>query len=185
MKNTIKQILPKLILLLILLNFSNKSWAQANCLNNDTLYFDNQVDGPICLSIECANTISSLGMPPIELIDSIENHLPLMSLARNCPNPRCNNSYRGYVSCGGPTGPQLGKIILKPNSGLNCQNLKISLVRVWNSSPFPSQSVFTAGGPTTVTYNNCAGCTTGGGPTPNLEMTLDCNSKTLYLKCVQ
>jgi hypothetical protein len=57
MKNTIKQILPKLILLLILLNFSNKSWAQANCLNNDTLYFDNQVDGPICLSIECANTI--------------------------------------------------------------------------------------------------------------------------------
>ena len=61
-------------------------------------------------------------MPPIELIDSIENHLPLMSLARNCPNPRCNNSYRGYVSCGGPTGPQLGKIILKPNSGLNCHS---------------------------------------------------------------
>jgi hypothetical protein len=184
MKNTFNQVLPKLILLLILLNFSNKSFSQANCLNNDTLYFDNQVDGPICISIECANSVVSPGMIPVPLIDEIKNNFPLISQPTNCAS-NCSPFSKGYISCGGPLGPQLGKIILKPNSGLSCQNLKISIVSVWNTTPFPTLSVYTSSGPTSVTYNNCAGCTTGGGPTPNLEMTLDCTTKTLYLKCVQ
>ncbi len=179
MKNTIKQILPKLILLLILLNFSNKSFSQANCFNNDTLYFDNEVDIPICLSIECTSS-SSVPVVPVSLIDFIQNDIPIRSQPSNCPNT-CGSS--GYISCGTPVGHQLGKIVLKHNSTLPCPNIKISIVQVLRSTLYPAASVYTLGGPTTAIINNCLGC--GTGLTPNLEMTLDCNTKTLHLKCVQ
>lgn len=181
MKNTLKQVLPKLTLLLILLNFSNKSFSQSNCCNNDTIYFDNQVDCPICISIECGNPGPSPG-PVNELIKYIQNNLPLSSLPSNCPNPQCGFPI-GYISCGGPISPQLGKIVLKPNQCELCPNLKISLTRVGSVSLSPPISVYTSGGPTTATCYNCFCCSSSS--TPNLEMSLDCTTKTLSLKCVQ
>lgn len=181
MKTTFKQTLPKLILLLILLNFSNKSFSQANCCDNDTIYFDNQVDCPICISVECFDP--NTGIATQLSLDTIINDSPMMSNSSNCPDPHCKPFSRGYISCGGPVGPQLGKLVLFPNSCQDCPNLRIGLIQVGNVSPFPPIYVYTLAGPYTATFNNCPCC--GNGPTPNLEMTLDCNTKTLSLKCIQ
>ncbi len=181
MKNTIKQILPKLILLVILLNFSNKSFSQANCCDNDTFYFDNQVDCPICITFECFDP--NTGMATQFLIDTIINNTPLMSLPSKCPNPNCLPYSRGYISCGGPAGHQLGKIVLFPNSCELCPNIRIGLSQVGGVSPFPPVYLYTLAGPYLTTFNNCPCCPSSAAP--NLEFSLDCTTKTLSLKCVQ
>ncbi len=167
-------------LILSLLLLATKLNAQSNCCNNDTIYFDNQVDCPLCITIECfdPNTGSSI----LETPDTIMNNLPLSSWPSNCPPQNCRQS-KGYIACGGPASPQLGKIILQNNPCERCPAFKFNLTQEYNNSIFPPLTIFSTGGPNSGLIMNSLCCPLSS--YPNLEFSFDCNTKTLSFKCVQ
>ena len=178
MKNSIKSQFKNICALAILIFTisTTKVEAQANCCNNDTIYFDNQVDCSICLKVECYDPNSG-STTPIPII--IYNDTPLAAKPVTCPNPCLNN----FISCGGPVSPQTGKIILPPNFCELCPSLKISIISTWNTPLTPPIFVFTSNGQNSDVVNNSNCCSSSS--TPNLEMSFDCSTKTLYLKCTQ
>jgi hypothetical protein len=181
MKNSIKSQFKNICALAILIFTisTTKVEAQANYCNNDTIYFDNQVDCPICITVECYDPNS--GSTNIINSVTITNNKPLMSLPSNCPD-LCPSS-SGFISCGGPAGPQTGKIILPPNTCELCPALKFNLIQVFNSAPIPPISIFSSYGQSSALITNSICCPQT--VSPNLEFSFDCTAKTLYLKCTQ
>ena len=180
MKNIFKPTLTKLILILTLLSFSNKSWAQGKCCNNDTIYFVNEVDCPICINMECYDPNSGTGTP---LYIFIFNDTPLIANPPACPSLDCRPYTFAYISCGSNINPQRGKILITPPG--NCQNcpaLKFTLYQLNNIPLTPPLVVISSNNPPTNTYMNSNCCDQN---TPNLQMSFDCATKTLSLKCVQ
>ncbi len=181
MKNTFKLTFLKLILVLTLLSFSNKSWAQGNCCNNDTIYFINEVDCPICINIDCYDPNSGNSTP---LYIYIINDSPQIAIPPPCPDPKCSiNILKGYISCGSHINPQRGKILLTPNGQCeNCPALKFTMYQLIFATIIPPLVVVSTDNPPSNTYMNSNCCDQS---TPNLQMSFDCTTKTLSLKCVQ
>ncbi len=173
--------LKGLILLLLLL--ATKLNAQSNCCNNDTIYFENYVDCPICIQVDCLDPVSGSTIPTSVLIENDStgyNNSKLLFVS--CPYNNCNYPYTsGYIICGGDPIPQTGQIVILNNDCQNCPALKFTITKIHNSILTPPISVNTAT-INSVILNNSNCCPSS--IKPNLEMTFDCTSKTLTLKCL-
>ena len=157
---------------------TNNAHAQVTCCNNDTIYFNNQVDCSICLEIDCfdPNTGGALPFSAVYIINDTPTTVPYAL----CPNPSCPNGQ--YISCGGPLSPQLGKIILTPNACELCPAIRFRVVQISTRVISPAVTVFSSSGPSTDVLNNSPCCPSSS--TPNFELSFDCNTKTLTLKCI-
>jgi hypothetical protein len=148
------------------------------CCNSDTIYFDNQVDCPLCIEVECYDPNTGLTTPILGV--QIINNLPLSAWPSVCPDPSCGPFTSGYIGCGGPPSPQLGKILIPSTYCNNCQYLKFKLTKVAWTAITPV-SVYSSNGPNMATINQSNCCHQF---TPNLEMVFDCNTSTLSFKCI-
>lgn len=159
---------------------SNELKSQSNCCNNDTIYFDNQVDCAICIKIECFDPVTGNSTVLNSMNARIKNNIPLSALPAVCPDPGCSNDYLEYIGCGGPTSPQLGKIIFTPHLCELCPALKISLTQLGSNIISPPLTVYTSNGPS---FDNLLGSPCCHQFTPNLKMEFDCATKLITFKC--
>jgi hypothetical protein len=161
---------------------ANTLHAQSNCCNNDTIYFENYIDCPICLEISCIDTINNTTyLLSIQIINDSTGYNNSQLLFTSCPNS-CNTIFpKNYIVCGGPQSPQTGKIILPTNSCITCDYLKFTIKKIGNTILTPELTLFSPGNNTTTYINSpcCSHITT-----PNAELSFDCTLKKLTIKCV-
>ena len=174
---------PTLLLIFTLLFMNKTSLAQANCCNNDTIYFENYIDCPICIEVSCIDSTSMTISPlPVEIINDSTGYNNSNLLLLSCPPNNCNTNFTvGYILCGGPNGPQTGKIVLPSGTCTFCNHLKFTVKKIGSTILTPELSV-TSPGTNTSTYINSPCCSILN--QPNAELTFDCSSNKLTLKCV-
>lgn len=186
MKNSIKSQFKNICALAILIFTisTTKVEAQANCCNNDTIYFENHLDCPICIQVDCLDPNSGSTIPTSVVIENDSsgyNNSRLLFVS--CPYNNCNYPYTsGYIICGGDSIPQTGQIIILNNDCQNCPALKFTITKINNTIISPPISVNTSSLNSAI-LNNSPCCSVP--QKPNLEMTFDCTSNTLILKCTQ
>jgi hypothetical protein len=172
------------LLFILFLSWNGRLFAQSTCCNNDTIYFENYIDCPICIKVDCLDPNSGSTIPTSVIIQNDStgyNNSGLLFVS--CPYNNCNYPFTsGYLICGGDSIPQTGQIIILNNDCLNCPALKFTISKIGNTIITPQISVNTSTTNSAI-LNNSPCCSVQ--QNPNLEMTFDCSSNTLILKCTQ
>src|SRR5574343_592334 len=134
------------VILTFLLGYVTNDLMSQTCCNGDTIYFENHVDCPICLEIQCFDPSSNSTGP---VLAEIENDSPGINnlLYVSCPSGGCSRYLINYVLCGGDSIPQTGQIVLQNNACASCPAFRINLTKVNTNALVPPLVVYTSNGP--------------------------------------
>lgn len=165
----------KIGMLLLFSAFLGKSNGQTCCDADSFIYFNNQIDCSICLKVECVDPNSGVTSP---IPHYTRPTLPLVADPANCPDS-CNSG-EDFLPCGSPSNPQTGKIIFPHNGCNNCTAFKFTIMSIGRNN-VTHISVNTVGSPSVDSIPNSPCCID---QTPNCQMSFDCVSHTLTIKCV-